>query len=110
MRQSLTRHIYYIAQKHVVYKHNAASIRQRCIELSTQHIALTQLTTNPPACCLNRVERTGSLGVSCPVTTNPPCSTVCGYGSRALVTVNSVWCVKREANTINRVKGCHVSV
>jgi hypothetical protein len=45
---------------------------------------VTHLTTSPPVRCLNRAERTGSLVVSWPLTTNILNSTVSGNGSAGI--------------------------
>jgi hypothetical protein len=45
---------------------------------SKDSLMVTHLTTNPPVSCLNRAERTGSLVVSCPTTTETLSFTVSG--------------------------------
>jgi hypothetical protein len=73
---------------------------------------VTHRTTSPPVHCLNRAERTGSLVFSV------LWSYVKGMVSKLLISrveieiatafARSAQCVEREANTINRVKRCHM--
>jgi hypothetical protein len=59
-------------------KHQKMAKEKSLTYNSRDSLVVTHVTTSPPVRCLSRAERTGSLAVSCLITTKALKMTVCG--------------------------------